>query len=63
MNKTMSIRMDEENYDFLNKLSKEGRGDMSKAVRELVNKGRIMLAVERYKKGKASLGLALNSRT
>ena len=26
MNKTMSIRMDEENYDFLNKLSKEGRG-------------------------------------
>ena len=58
MTKTMSIRMDEENYDFLNRLSKEERGDMSKAVRELVNKGRLMLAVERYKEGKASLGLA-----
>ena len=58
MTKTMSIRMDEENYDFLNKLSKEERGDMSKAVRKLVNKGRIMLAVERYKEGKASLGFA-----
>ena len=58
MTKTMSIRMDEENYDFLNKLSKEERGDLSKAVRELVNKGRLMLAVERYKEGKASLGLA-----
>ena len=31
---------------------------MSKAVRELVNKGRLMLAVERYKEGKASIGLA-----
>ena len=58
MTRTMSIRMDEENYDFLNRLSKEERGDVSKAVRELVNKGRLMLAVERYKEGKASLGLA-----
>ena len=58
MTKTMSIRMDEENYDFLNKLSREERGDVSKSVRELVNKGRLMLAVERYKEGKASLGLA-----
>lgn len=50
--------MDEENYDFLKKLSNEEHGDVSKAVRELVNKGRLMLAVERYKEGKASLGLA-----
>ena len=58
MTRTMSIRMDEENYDFLKKLSNEEHGDVSKAVRELVNKGRLMLAVERYKEGKASLGLA-----
>ncbi len=58
MTRTMSIRMDEENYDFLNKLSREERGDMSKAVRQLIDKGRIMLAVERYKEGNASLGLA-----
>ncbi len=57
MTRTMSIRMDEENFDFLSKLSKES-GDVSKAVRELVHKGRLMLAVERYKKGQASLGLA-----
>jgi len=58
MTKTMSIRMDKENYDFLNELSKEEKGDLSKAVRELVYKGRLMLAVERYKKGEASLGKA-----
>jgi len=58
MTKTMSIRMDQENYDFLNRLSKEEKGDLSKAVRELVSKGRVMLAVERYQKGGASLGKA-----
>jgi predicted HTH domain antitoxin len=58
MTKTMSIRMDKDNFDFLNKLSKEESGDVSKAVRDLVNKGRLMLAVERYKKGQASLGRA-----
>jgi predicted HTH domain antitoxin len=58
MTKTMSIRMDEENYQFLNELSKHAKGDLSKAVRELVYKGRVMLGVERYKKGEASLGAA-----
>lgn len=58
MTKTMSIRMDEENFDFLNKLSQEETGDVSKAVRELINKGRLMLAVERYKKNQVSLGRA-----
>ena len=50
--------MDRENYEFLTKLSKEGKGDLSKAVRELVHRGRLMLAVERYRKGEASLGRA-----
>ena len=58
MTKTMSIRMDEETFDFLNRLSKEEKGDVSKAVRELVYKGRVMLAVEKYKKGEVSLGRA-----
>ena len=31
---------------------------MNRAVRKLVNKGRVMPAGERYKEGKASLGLA-----
>jgi predicted HTH domain antitoxin len=58
MTKTMSIRMDQDNFEFLNKLSKEESGDVPKAARELINKGRVMLAVERYKKNQVSLGKA-----
>jgi predicted HTH domain antitoxin len=58
MTKTMSIRMDRDNYEFLEEISKEERSDLSKAVRDLVTRGRLLLAVERYKKGEASLGKA-----
>jgi predicted HTH domain antitoxin len=58
MSKTMSIRMDRENFEFLNELTKEQRSDLSKAVRDMVTRGRILLAVERYKNGEASLGRA-----
>lgn len=58
MARTVSIRMDEENYAFLHKLAKEEKEDLSKAVREVVYKGRVMLAIEKYKKGEASLGKA-----
>ncbi len=58
MSKTMSIRMDRENFEFLNKLTKEQRSDLSKAVRDMVTRGRTLLAVERYKTGEASLGRA-----
>jgi predicted HTH domain antitoxin len=58
MTKTMSIRMDRDNYEFLAEISKEERSDLSKAVRDLVTRGRILLAVERYKNGEASLGKA-----
>jgi predicted HTH domain antitoxin len=39
-------------------MSREERSDLSKAVRDLVTRGRILLAVEKYKKGEASLGKA-----
>ncbi len=58
MTKTMSIRMDRDNYEFLNELRKEERSDLSKAVRDLVSRGRVLLAIERYKNGEASLGKA-----
>jgi predicted HTH domain antitoxin len=58
MSKTMSIRMDRDNYKFLHKIKKEEQSDLSKAVRDLVTRGRLLLAVERYKKGEASLGRA-----
>ena len=44
MTKTMSIRMDQENYDFLTEITKHERSDFSKAVRDLVTRGRVLLA-------------------
>ena len=58
MTKTMSIRMDRDNDEFLTAITKEEQGDLSKAVPELVTRGRVLLAVEKYKKGEASLGKA-----
>jgi len=50
--------MDEDNYRFLSKLAKDDKADRSKAVREVVFRGRTMLAIERYKEGTVSLGRA-----
>ena len=58
MTKTMSIRMDRSNYEFLSAISREDQSDLSKAVRELVTRGRVLLAVEKYRKGEVSLGKA-----
>jgi len=58
MSKTMSVRMDRENYEFLHEIAKEEGSDLSKAVRDTVTRGRTLLAVERYKRGEASLGRA-----
>ena len=58
MTKTMSIRMDRENLEFLTELTREQRSDLSKAVRDMVTRGRLLFAVERYKNGEASLGRA-----
>lgn len=53
--KTLSIRMNDEDYQFLSTLAKEEREDVSKKVRELVDLGRMMLAIEKYKKSEASI--------
>ena len=58
MSKTMSVRMDRDNYEFLHEITKKEGSDLSKAVRDMVARGRILFAVERYKKGEASLGRA-----
>lgn len=55
MSKTTSVRMDRENYEFLHEMAKEEGSDLSKAVRDTVTRGRILLAVEKYKKGETSL--------
>lgn len=53
--KTLSIRMDEDDFKFLSSLAKEEKEDVSKKVRELVDLGRVMLAIDRYKKSEASI--------
>jgi len=53
--KTLSIRMDDDDYKFLSVLAKEEKEDVSKAVRELVDLGRVMLAIKKYKKSEASI--------
>jgi predicted HTH domain antitoxin len=50
--------MDRDNYEFLAAMSREERSDLSKAVRDLVTRGRILFAVEKYRKGEASLAKA-----
>lgn len=51
----MSIRMNENDYRSLVMLAKEEKEDVSKTVRELVELGRVMLALEKYKNGEASI--------
>ncbi len=53
--KTLSIRIDDEEYQFLSSLAKEEKENVSSAVRELVDLGRVMLAIEKYKKSEASI--------
>jgi predicted HTH domain antitoxin len=53
--KTLSIRMDDEEYKFLSSLAREEKENVSQTVRELVDLGRIMLAIEKYKKSEASI--------
>jgi len=53
--KTLSIRMAEDYYKFLTSLAKEEKGDVSKKVRELVDLGRVMLAINKYKNSEASI--------
>jgi predicted HTH domain antitoxin len=50
--------MDRENYEFLSEITREERSDLSKTVRELVTRGRVLLAIEKYRSGEASLGRA-----
>ena len=53
--KTLSIRINDDYYKFLNSLAKEERQGLSKKVRELVDRGRVMLAIEKYKTSEASI--------
>ena len=53
--KTLSIRMNDDSYKELFSLAREERIDVSKVVRDLVELGRIMLAINKYKASEASI--------
>lgn len=58
MQATLSVRVEKENFDFIRKIAKENKEEISKAVRGLVDLGRIMYAIKNYKEGRASIGKA-----
>jgi predicted HTH domain antitoxin len=53
--KTLSIRMNDDDYKSLSSIAREEKEDVSKTVRELVDLGRIMMAIDKYKKSEASI--------
>jgi predicted HTH domain antitoxin len=55
---TISIRMDKEGYLGIKQIAEENKEDVSKAIRELVERGKISFAVEKYKNKEISLGKA-----
>jgi predicted HTH domain antitoxin len=56
--KMVSIRLEADDYKFLSSLAEADKEDLSTAVRDLIARGRVLLALERYREGKASLGKA-----
>jgi predicted HTH domain antitoxin len=56
--KTVSIRLETDDYNFLRTLADADNEDLSTAIRDLVGRGRVFLALERYREGKASLSKA-----
>jgi len=56
--KTVSIRLEADDYKFLRSLAEADKEDLSTAVRDLVSRGRVLLGLERYRDGKASLSKA-----
>jgi predicted HTH domain antitoxin len=56
--KMVSIRLEADDYNFLSSLAAADKEDLSTAVRDLISRGRLFLALDRYREGKASLGRA-----
>jgi len=53
--KTLSVRMKDEEFRFLSELAEEEREDLSTMLRELLEKGRVLLAIEKYRRAEASI--------
>lgn len=58
MENVVSFRLDDEYAVFLGRFAKERSATKAKMLRELLEEGRKMEAVQLYRKGRASLGKA-----
>jgi predicted HTH domain antitoxin len=56
--KTVSIRLEADDYNFLSRLAEAHKEDLSTAVRNLIERGRVFLALDLYRDGQASLSKA-----
>lgn len=56
--KMVSLRLEADEYNFLRNLAEADKEDLSTALRDLVARGRVLLGLERYRDGKASLSKA-----
>ncbi|MBI2110618.1 UPF0175 family protein [Candidatus Woesearchaeota archaeon] len=58
MEQITSFRLEKSDLDFLNDFSRERNESKGKALRELIENGRILIAVKMYKDEKISIGKA-----
>ena len=58
MNKIMTIRLPKEDIEIVRMISIENKKDKSTVIRELIEQGKIYVAMKEYKNGKISLGKA-----
>ncbi len=56
MQDVISIRLGKKDLDYIKKTASEKGTEKAKLIRELVEKGRLMMAIEQYKNGKLSIG-------
>lgn len=55
MQEVVSIRLDKQDLDFIKKSAQEKNKDKAKLIRELLEKGRILMSIEEYRQGKTSV--------
>ena len=58
MQKILSMRIDEDDLEFVKLEAEEEKADKAKIIRKLIEKGRLQISIEQYNKGKISLGKA-----
>ena len=58
MEQITSFRLEKRDFDFLSEFCKDKNESKGKVLRELIENGRIMMAIKMYKEKKISIGKA-----